>query len=78
MPTDAPAGAATLLAAILARGLDVTVQVDGALAIVQSHDPHWFPDAELRTELVRAARAAGFTNVAVELRPSPRDAEAFA
>ncbi len=62
-----PADRAALVTAVAALGLDLEVRSDGALAILSSCDPAWFPDAARRAELLRLARAVGFTNVAVEL-----------
>jgi hypothetical protein len=66
-----PADRAALVSSITALGLRLSVRSDGPLAILASSDPAWFPDAALRAELVRVARDAGFTNVAVELPPAP-------
>jgi prophage tail gpP-like protein len=74
LPADPPTDAAALVAILAARGLRVTVHVDGALVVLQPSDARWFPDATLRAELVRVAREVGFTNVAVELPRDPSDA----
>lgn len=66
-----PADQAALVATIERLGIPVVVRSDGPLAILVPSDANWFPDAALRADLVRAAREAGFTNVAVELPGAP-------
>jgi hypothetical protein len=71
-----PADLSVLAGALDRMSVDAMVRADGALAILVPRDPRWFPDAAARAELVRAAREAGFANVAVELSPGPVDSGA--
>lgn len=69
---SSPADAAALAAALERLGLPLSVEVDGALAVLVPRDGRAvaFPTDDVRVELVRAARAAGFASVALEL-PAP-------
>ncbi|GLC26304.1 hypothetical protein [Roseisolibacter agri] len=64
MPGDARA----LLAALAQMGVACDVETEGGLAILVPRATAGFPGSDLRVELVRAARQAGFANVALELR----------
>ncbi|MGZ8376596.1 MAG: hypothetical protein ACXWZS_08975 [Gemmatirosa sp.] len=66
-----PADLAVLTEALDRLHVEVTVRQDGALAVLVPRDASWFPDAVLRAALLRAARDAGFANVAVELPSAP-------
>lgn len=69
-----PADPLALAAALERLGLACDVEAEGGLAILVPRAGAGFPEGGLRAEIVRAAREAGFANVAFELRgpaPSP-------
>ena len=63
-----PADPVALAAALERLGMACDVEMEGGLAILVPRARAAFPDGDLRVEVVRAARAAGFANVAFELR----------
>ena len=65
-----PGDPVALADALRALGLACDVEAEGALAILVPHAQAAMPPAEQRSEIVRAARQAGFANVALEVRAS--------
>ncbi len=68
----APADGAALRARLRAEGHDVEVESDGTLALLVPRGGDVAALAAARAAVVAAARACGFTHVAVELPDSPR------